>query len=147
MMTGVQSSEIIVTQEMWDFVIARIETLESQFGEKGELVTTHQLPARQGKIKPTRGSRVAEDWLPGPTSVGRIKDEFPWMSRDQMAAEHRKFIDYWMSKAGKDAVKIDWDRTWCNWMRTAAERMPRVSGRLSTVDQKITDLQAMKEQP
>lgn len=27
------------------------------------------------------------------------------------------FRDFWQAKAGKDAVKLDWFKTWCNWVR------------------------------
>jgi len=33
--------------------------------------------------------------------------------------ETSQFIDYWVAKAGKDAVKLDWSRTWQTWMRRA----------------------------
>lgn len=84
------------------------------------VVPTEKAPARR------RGTRIDENFTPALTSVQRIRDEFPWMTRHQFEAELVKFVDYWMAKAGKDAVKLDWERTWCNWMRSAAERMPRL---------------------
>jgi len=33
-----------------------------------------------------------------------------------------EFIDYWQSKAGRDATKLDWVATWRNSMRRAEER-------------------------
>jgi hypothetical protein len=36
--------------------------------------------------------------------------------------ETAQFIDYWASKAGAQAVKLDWVRTWQVWMRNAATR-------------------------
>jgi hypothetical protein len=30
-----------------------------------------------------------------------------------------------MGKAGKDACKLDWQRTWINWLISADERKPR----------------------
>jgi hypothetical protein len=32
-----------------------------------------------------------------------------------------KFRDFWQAKAGADACKVDWDATWRNWIRRAAE--------------------------
>jgi hypothetical protein len=44
--------------------------------------------------------------------------------------ETQQFIDYWAAKAGKDAAKVDWTRTWQTWMRRAqrdaATRGPRL---------------------
>jgi hypothetical protein len=39
-----------------------------------------------------------------------------------LKAEHAKFVDYWHAKSGKDATKNDWNATWRNWIRRAAER-------------------------
>lgn len=39
--------------------------------------------------------------------------------------ETANFVDYWQSKAGKDAVKVDWVATWRTWMRNAEQRAPR----------------------
>ncbi len=36
--------------------------------------------------------------------------------------ETERFVDYWLAKPGKDGRKLDWDRTWKNWMRTAEDR-------------------------
>jgi hypothetical protein len=48
--------------------------------------------------------------------------------------EIQNFVDYWVAKPGKDGVKLDWDRTWQRWIRTAQERIAtRGGGRLSVV--------------
>ena len=41
-----------------------------------------------------------------------------------LSREHEKFCDYWHSASGAKGVKLDWVRTWRNWMRTADERLP-----------------------
>jgi hypothetical protein len=33
-----------------------------------------------------------------------------------------EFRDYWLARAGKDATKIDWSKTWKNRMRDREER-------------------------
>jgi hypothetical protein len=33
-----------------------------------------------------------------------------------------KFCDYWRARAGPGGTKLDWDATWRNWVRSAAER-------------------------
>ena len=38
--------------------------------------------------------------------------------------ETEKFCNYWRSKAGRDATKLDWLLTWRNWMLGASERLP-----------------------
>jgi hypothetical protein len=47
-----------------------------------------------------------------------MKRECPMVN---LEAEHRKFSDYWRAKAGKDSTKLDWNATWRNWIRRAAE--------------------------
>ena len=66
-----------------------------------------------------RGSRIPEDF----TLDERM---FQWgsengVSPSLLSKETEKFRDYWASKAGADARKTDWFKTWCNWMRRAAE--------------------------
>jgi hypothetical protein len=39
--------------------------------------------------------------------------------------EIEKFRDYWAAKAGKDACKVNWNATWRNWVRSAADRQPK----------------------
>jgi hypothetical protein len=38
--------------------------------------------------------------------------------------ETEKFVNYWKAKSGAAATKIDWERTWQNWILNAAERTP-----------------------
>ena len=55
-----------------------------------------------------RGSRLPEDWQP------RAED-----GRDDL--ELAKFRDYWKAAPGQRGVKLDWDATWRNWLRTAGK--------------------------
>lgn len=41
---------------------------------------------------------------------------------DRIQPEFEKFCDYWRAASGRNATKVDWDSTWRNWCRTAAER-------------------------
>lgn len=40
-------------------------------------------------------------------------------------AETEQFRDYWLSKAGANGRKLNWDRTWQVWMRNAESKLPR----------------------
>lgn len=35
--------------------------------------------------------------------------------------EYPAFRDYWISKSGKDATKLDWLATWRNWLRNSCK--------------------------
>lgn len=76
----------------------------------------------KASYKKTRGSRLSSDWfLP--------KDWGEWAvsegcSVDMIRSEADKFRDYWVSKAGSSATKVDWQATWRNWIRAAMDRAP-----------------------
>lgn len=70
--------------------------------------------AREGK---KRGTRLPEDWYPygedWDFAAGRGLP--PVAIEDQILA----FRNYWTSKTGKDATKLNWSRTWQNWILNA----------------------------
>ena len=62
-----------------------------------------------------RGSRLEPEWFPSEHLDEKLELE--------------KFRDYWIAQPGQKGVKTDWDATWRNWVRRAAERgPPRQSG-------------------
>lgn len=65
-----------------------------------------------------RAARIEPAWMPDPDVIAAMRVECPNVN---LEAEHRKFIDYWTAKAGKDGAKLDWAATWRNWIRRAAE--------------------------
>lgn len=70
-----------------------------------------------------RGSRLTAEWLL-PLAWGE------WavtegLAEPEVRIEADKFRDYWMSNAGKTAVKLDWQATWRNWVRKAIEDRSR----------------------
>lgn len=81
----------------------------------------HNPPSPAGKTPP-RGSRLPEDWKPGEQQIAyAIAQGIPENDIDHVAAS---FADYWISKAGKDARKTDWNRVWQRWVREDATRRP-----------------------
>jgi hypothetical protein len=75
-----------------------------------------------------RGARLPEGWEPSDeTLTWFVRALVPggrWSeaSRTACRREHEKFTDHWLSSAGANARKVDWDRAWKNWMRRAFER-------------------------
>jgi uncharacterized protein YdaU (DUF1376 family) len=66
-----------------------------------------------------KGARLPEGWEP-------LDKDFDlavsWgLTQDEIKREHGRFVDHWKAKSGKDATKQDWDATWRNWMRKAAD--------------------------
>jgi uncharacterized protein YdaU (DUF1376 family) len=78
-------------------------------------------PTESPKESSSRGCRLPPDWRPTDDDwaaacrlVGRQKAEI----------ELAKFRDYWPAKPGKEGHKLNWDMTWRNWVRRAAEQQP-----------------------
>jgi len=80
-------------------------------------------------VRSGRASRIPEDFS---TTKWITPDLVAWAAERAPHVDHRleteKFCNYWTSKAGKDACKLDWVATWRNWMLTAEERAPRFGG-------------------
>jgi hypothetical protein len=85
-----------------------------------------------------RGTRLPAGWMPSPELIEAMTLEVPYVDQRR---EHAKFTDYWNSVPGQKGVKLDWDATWRNWLRKAAESAPRTGNR--STDRLISGMQAM----
>ena len=56
---------------------------------------------------------VPEEWK------DKLQVEFPNVD---VELEARKFQNYWISKSGKDATKVDWKKTFENWIISENQR-------------------------
>jgi len=79
---------------------------------------------------PRRGTRLSNDWVL-PSEWGRWAMRETGLSRERIILEAATFADYWQALPGGKAVKLDWEKTWRNWVRraassfrTAAQRKP-----------------------
>jgi hypothetical protein len=140
--------------------VPSIETLETKDREEGEApARQHEPPSAelvpdrlndrppQTNPRGTRGTRLSPDWMPSQDVIDAMTSECPNVD---LEAEHRKFIDHWTDKTGKDATKVTWDGTWRNWIRREAKFQqrsgPTRNGR-STADLRVEQTQALKDQP
>jgi uncharacterized protein YdaU (DUF1376 family) len=78
-------------------------------------------PPSVGSKSLKRGTRLAAEWRPNERDW---IDAANLLGSRQTENELAKFRDYWPAQPGKSAVKLDWDATWRNWVRRAAERLP-----------------------
>jgi uncharacterized protein YdaU (DUF1376 family) len=90
-----------------------------------EQLTTNQQPLTTNHKpiveKSQRGSRLANDWvLPNEWEYFANKER-PDLDAKQVFDQ---FKDYWCAKAGKDAIKLDWQATWRNWVRNQKTAKP-----------------------
>lgn len=82
------------------------------------------LKPERGTASPTksRGTRLSTDWTPPAELLAWVKEERPAVD---LPNEIAKFRDYWIAKAGQPGVKLDWDATFRNWIRSAREGPPQ----------------------
>lgn len=121
---GVTESERGVTQSD----SPRHSDTQTVLEPSGTLTSPNAVVARR------RGTRLPENWRPSDTDR-----QWTLTHLDQTTAgrELEKFRNYWIAKAGKDATKLDWDRTWRNWVLNT---QPGPSSKpKSTTDQRVAD--------
>lgn len=79
---------------------------------------------RSKKSSEKRAHRLPDDWvLPkkwGDWALGERTD----LTADDVRRESAIFADYWQSMGGQRARKVDWFKTWCNWVRRCNDRKP-----------------------
>jgi hypothetical protein len=93
-----------------------------------------------------RATRLSTDWVL-PAAWGRwALDE--GCAESVIRLEADKFRDFWCSKSGKDATKVDWFATWRNWIRNSskapASRGPpaRAPSITDVLKQQVLEMQA-----
>jgi len=73
----------------------------------------------KGSYKRT-GNRLAANWVPSERDIAFAASI--GMAPEAIQREADQFRDYWISKTGKDATKLDWEATWRGWVRRAHSR-------------------------
>jgi len=68
------------------------------------------------RARTAKGCRLPGDFVPDAAFAAESG-----LSSSEAQAEADKFRDYWLAKAGASGVKLDWQATWRNWVRRAAE--------------------------
>lgn len=64
-----------------------------------------------------KGTRLADSWLPDENDLAYAQQHS--LSGEALLNEIEKFRNFWCAKVGRDARKLDWHRTWQNWVLTA----------------------------
>ncbi len=75
------------------------------------------------KTPRSRGTRIDETFTVTEAMGAWVLERCPNVDWN---FQTEKFVNFWKAKAGKDAVKADWERTWRNWMMEAQERSLRL---------------------
>ena len=90
------------------------------------------------KNKNKLGSRLAQDWV-------LLKTWGDWAQKERPDIDVRKvaeqFKDHWIAQPGQRGVKLDWQATWRNWVRsTNAPKMnPADIGRVTVASSNLPD--------
>lgn len=106
------------------------EKLEKLFGPSSD----EEVPDAPGTVADrARGCRLTRDFVVTDEMQSWAMEEWPQVN---WSFETERFIDYWCGAAGARARKVDWQATWRNWIRKAAEDQPRT--RASRADAQIT---------
>lgn len=80
--------------------------------------------APQAASKRKLGTRLPNEWVL-PQGWGRwALEEVTGATVEVIRSQADQFKDYWISKTGSGATKMDWEATWRNWIRTAVSRLP-----------------------
>lgn len=92
-------------------------TIEEAVAEPKSNHTDTDTEERETNVSPKKkvGTRLREDWrLPKALGDWAVSEGMPEAA---VRTESDRFRDYWIAKAGKEGVKLDWAATWRNWAR------------------------------
>jgi len=76
--------------------------------------------ARPPANSKSRGTRLTEKWLPDQETAQRIVDRHG-ITVSQLESEFMDFRDYFLSAAGRNATKVDWNRSFALWVSRSAK--------------------------
>ncbi|MEZ2131883.1 MULTISPECIES: hypothetical protein [unclassified Sinorhizobium] len=103
-------------------------TVAGQDGDK-TLPPKERSPGPPKEITPNPGSLRSERQRPTRLPADFLPDlrfaAEKGLSQAQAAVEAAKFRNYWTAKAGADALKLDWQATWRNWVLNALPKGAR----------------------
>lgn len=78
------------------------------------IATKNQEP----RTRESRATRLPPDWEPSDELIAFMRKERPDLNPSHTIM---KFCNYWQAKSGKDATKLDWDKTFQNWVLAEKE--------------------------
>jgi uncharacterized protein YdaU (DUF1376 family) len=78
-------------------------------GNATPIATKNQEP----RTRESRATRLPADWEPSDELIAFARKERPDLN---LRTTVMSFMNYWQAKSGKDATKLDWDKTFKNWV-------------------------------
>lgn len=96
-------------------VTSHVTLPKGREGNGKEESGSQSFPRPGASCRDERGTRLAEDWQPGP---GGLRFALALgLDAEAVLAEFRR---YWCARAGREARKVNWEMTWQNWCTRAA---------------------------
>jgi len=95
------------------------------------LEPTKQVARRAPAAERPRGTRIPRQF---PITDSMREFHAERFAHVDIDLETEKFVNYWDSKSGAGATKIQWEKVWQNWIITAAERTPKAAGKPTKAD-------------
>lgn len=86
--------------------------MEGSWSDQGEEQEGSSPEGEQGGAA-ARGTRIPDEFLVTADMQAWVETRCATVNWRQQT---ERFVNYWKSKSGRDAVKLDWERTWRNWM-------------------------------
>lgn len=90
--------------------------------EKSHTEPDSEIEEKEPSVPKRRASRLSPEWAPSEADKDWLRAKWVGVTGTIYNSELEKFRNYWLAKSGKDAAKLDWSRTWQNWMLNAQER-------------------------
>lgn len=72
-------------------------------------------PDKSGVSRTSRGSRLPDDFDPPAEWIEWAMKKRSW-HREEALDECECFVRYWQARPGREACKLDWSKTWQNWV-------------------------------
>lgn len=90
------------------------ETFHGTFPKQDQIQKTDTEAEKEVREKRARGSRLPLEWEPLDADLEYAKAR--GFRLIDAKTEALKFRNYWTAKAGAGGIKLDWSRTWQNWI-------------------------------
>ncbi len=103
---------------------------EEECGDTSPPTPTDEPKPKKSKTANNRGSRIPEPFKV--TEGMRAFAQSEGLSDWQIDRETDKFVDHFASAPGSRGVKLDWVRTWRNWMRGESDKKGHAASKSST---------------
>ncbi|WP_208435743.1 YdaU family protein [Bartonella phoceensis] len=103
-----------------DAIESQSDQIETGVENQSPIHEQTSIPKKAKRSKANRGCRLPDDFEPDYDFA--IEAGLP---PERVKVEIAKFRDYWRSKAGANATKVDWQATWRNWVRNAVEDLEK----------------------